>query len=388
MKEYFEGLNAIEDRRVGLEQEFFLVDADGVLSDRADEFLTRCREAAGAAGRDPEAFAAECAPYMVEVDVSPAYSLAELSSEYLYNIELALWTGRELGLRLYPLATYPLDMNTQIRDELDYRIQARTIGPKRFARAGHCIGPHLHLEVAAGTIDPSKGVSYDAPEAAREELLNLYNLATALDTAILALNRSCLYHAGIADGLAKRMANYRGDRDLAPYGLYARFKEVGGLRPYAGSVEELVELQFSRYRAWLGALDRAGVDLQLFFEVGGGLLSASSWNPVRLNPLGTLELRGLDSNYPEKILAVTALVNSAAQRVRRERLAVLPHEDARAFEVVGSTLLVPGFEYLNEDLFRAAMTEGTASEKLVSYLDSVLKFASTHAEAGRPASRG
>ena len=54
-------LTTLEDRRVGLEQEFFLVDEDGVLSNRADEFLTRCREAAVAAGRDPGSYAPECA---------------------------------------------------------------------------------------------------------------------------------------------------------------------------------------------------------------------------------------------------------------------------------------------------------------------------------------
>jgi hypothetical protein len=34
----------LTERRVGLEQEFFLVDGDGVPSDRADEFLVRCWE--------------------------------------------------------------------------------------------------------------------------------------------------------------------------------------------------------------------------------------------------------------------------------------------------------------------------------------------------------
>ena len=339
------------------------MDAGGVLSDRADQFLTQCRAAARVAGRDPEGFAPECAPCMVEINAPPAYSLAELSREYLASLEVALRTGRELGLRLYPLATYPLDMETGIRDEPHYLIQARTVGRKRFAYAGRCLGTHLHLEVAAGAIDPSSGVSYRASEAAQEELLNLYNLATALDAAIIALTRSCPYYAGRADGLATRTAHYRGNPYLAPHGLYAWFEEVGGLRPYAGSVEELAKLQFSRYHAWLEAMDRAGVARQLFFEMGGGLLEGSSWNPVRLNPKGTVELRGLDSNYPEKILAVGALVNNAAERVRRERLAVLPHEDVRAFEVLGNTLLVPNFEYLNGDLFRAALTGGPRSRR-------------------------
>ena len=67
----------MEDRRIGLEQEFFLVDAEGVLANRADEFLTLYRKAARAVGRDPDDFAPECAMCMVEIDVPPAYSLAE-----------------------------------------------------------------------------------------------------------------------------------------------------------------------------------------------------------------------------------------------------------------------------------------------------------------------
>ena len=36
-------------RRSGLEQEFFLVEESGMPSERADEFLDRCREEAGSA---------------------------------------------------------------------------------------------------------------------------------------------------------------------------------------------------------------------------------------------------------------------------------------------------------------------------------------------------
>ncbi len=48
-------LTALADRCIGLEQEFFLVDKDGILSNRADKFLDLCREAARESGRDPEA---------------------------------------------------------------------------------------------------------------------------------------------------------------------------------------------------------------------------------------------------------------------------------------------------------------------------------------------
>ena len=71
--------------------------------------------------------------------------------------------------------------------------------------------------------------------------------------------------------------------------------------------------QFDRYRAWLEAMDRAGVERRLFLEAGGDLLRPA-WNPVRLNRQGTLELRGMDSNFPEVTLTVAALVLGAADR--------------------------------------------------------------------------
>lgn len=330
-------LSTLEDRCIGLEQEFFLVDEAGLLSNRADEFLACCQEMARATGRAPTSFAPECAKSMVEINTPPVYSHTELAREYLESLELALAVGRELGLRLYPLATYPLSVEPMIRDEPHYQLQARTVGRERFMHAGRCAGAHLHLEVAAGTIDPRVGVSYNAPTAAQEELLNLYNLATALDPAIIALTRSCPFYEGIADRTAVRTTHYRGDLDFAPYGLYAQLKQVGGLLPYASSVEELVEQQFARHHAWLEAIDRAGVERRLFFETGGGLLKFS-WNPVRLNPHGTVELRRIDSNYPETILAISALVGSAATGVWQERLAVLPRKDLTVFEVSGRTL--------------------------------------------------
>jgi len=48
-------------RRIGLEQEFFLVNRTGELCDLADHFLGRCWEAAETEGLDPRCFKAECA---------------------------------------------------------------------------------------------------------------------------------------------------------------------------------------------------------------------------------------------------------------------------------------------------------------------------------------
>ena len=101
----------------------------------------------------------------------------------------------------------------------------------------------------------------------------------------------------------------------------------------------------------------------------------ASWNPVRLNQHGTVELRAIDGNYPEIVLAVAALVHGAASRVRRDDLTVEPYELIRVFEVEGENLRVPGFAYLGGSLFHAAATKGVENPEVSAYLDSVFEFA-------------
>jgi gamma-glutamyl:cysteine ligase YbdK (ATP-grasp superfamily) len=269
---------------------------------------------------------------MVEINTPPACTVADLAEAYLANLDLALRTGRELDVRLYPLSTYSLLVEPVLRSRPDYEFQARTIGHRRFLHAARCTGVHLHLELPEGTLDPDAVISPDAPVAALEELLNLYDLATALDPALVALARACPFYEGKAPGLAARTAYYRGSALLGCEGLYTYLPEVGDLRPYAKSVRELVERQLASYETWLAAMDRAGVECRLFFETGGNILKAS-WNPVRLNQHGTVELRAIDGNYPEVVLAVASLVHSTASRVRKDGLTVEPDDRSHAFEV-------------------------------------------------------
>ncbi len=362
------------NRRVGLEQEFFLVDESGLPSDRADGFLEHCIEMTKTEDGDPACFAPEFVQGLVEVSTPPVHSLAELEREYLNNLRLALRAARSLGIRLYPLGTYPLPLEPIMREELDYLIQVRTIGPERFVHAGRCAGTHLHLELAEGTVDPTAGIAASAPEGARAEALNLYNLATALDPALISLTRSCPFYEGQTTGSAPRVVHYRGSADFGWDGVYTELPQVGALLPYAEDTEQLVRQQFERYEAWLAAMDRAGVERRLFVEAGGDLLRPT-WNPVRLNRQGTIELRGMDSNYPEVTLMAAALVLGAADRVRQEGLAVVPDDEVRTFEAGGERLRVPGFGYLGGELLYAAVTGGVRNPEVTAYVDSVLEFA-------------
>lgn len=367
------------DRSIGLEQEFFLVEESGEPSVRADEFLERCRETS-----EKEGGAASLAPEfvkgIVEVNTPPVRSLEDLEGEYANDVRLALRSARQIGLRLYPLGTYPLPLEPAVREGPDYRVQARTVGPERFMNAGRCAGTHLHLGLRAGTVDTEHGLSPAASEGARQELVDLYNLATALDPALIFLTHSCPFFEGRATGLSPRTSRYTGSSVFGWDGVYRDLPEVGTLRPYARSPEHLVRQQFDRYGNWLSAMGRAGVDLGLFLDSGGDLLR-SAWNPVRLNRQGTLELRGLDSNLPETTLATVELVLAAAARTREDGLTVTPDGDSPVFEVSGDRLLVPAFGHLGGEMLRAAVAGGPEDPEITAYLDSILEF------VGRPGGR-
>ena len=202
------------DRRTGLEQEFFLVENSGRPSERADEFLEICREATGEESSGPACFAPEFVLGLVEINTPPVDSLFDLEREYAQNLRLAMRTARSLGLRLYPLGTYPLPLEPAVRDGLDYRVQVGTVGLERFMDAGRCAGTHLHLEVQSGTVDEGAGISATASAAAREEVSNIYNLATALDPALVALTRSCPYFEGRKTWAGRPHGSLQGQRNL------------------------------------------------------------------------------------------------------------------------------------------------------------------------------
>jgi carboxylate-amine ligase len=364
-------------RRIGLEQEFFLVDASGKISDLGDVLLGACWESARAEGVDPGCFKAECVHSLVEVTTPPSAGFSPLVENYITNLNLALDAAAGLGLRLYPLGTYPLPTRPTVRDDPRYRLKARTIGYERFLNAGRCAGVHLHIEAPPGTIWPHVKTAHAAPAAAREEMLDLYNLATALDPALVAISRACPFYEGQMSGLAARTIHYRGG--FGPEGVYTNIQEVGALGPYAAAVENLEAEERERYVAWYRAMDLAGVERSLFSLTGAGVHRAS-WNPVRLNRHGTVEIRSMDSNYPQITLAVCAVVCGAFDRVRYEHLRVKPMPGVRTLRGDGGTLLVPDFAYLSETLLRAAVNAGVEDPDVEAYLGSLLQFAAPYVE--------
>ncbi len=363
----------LNNSRLGLEQEFFIVDLEGFLSHRADEFLAGCWDIAKQRNRSADCFAPEFVKSIIEINTVPVNNFRELTAEYLELLQILLEVAKKLDLRVYSLSTYPLHTTPIIRNKPNYHLQVRTVGSGRFDNAAKCTGTHIHLDLPDNVVDRQIGIAYNSSPEARERVLSIYNLATAFDAAIIALSRACPFYEGEVAGKAMRTIHYRGSKRFAWQGVYTNLQTVGGLMPYAETIQDMIQQLFDRYHNWLQAMDLAGVERQLFLDSGGELLTAG-WNPIRLNSIGTVELRGADSNYPQVTLALVALISEAANRVRQENITVRPKAGCKIFKLQGQELNVPEFDYLNNELLYAAVTEGIKNTAVKEYLDSILEF--------------
>jgi carboxylate-amine ligase len=179
-------------------------------------------------------FAPEFVKGLVEVNAPPVHTPAGLEREYAKNLRLAVGAARSLGLRLYPLGTYPLPLVPVVRDGLGLPRAGRH-GRSREVRGRRTLRGHAPAPRAAGgTVDADVGLVADAPADALDEVISLHNLATALDPALVALTRSCPYYEGRASGLAARTVHYRGSAAFGWEGVYTDLPQVGALLPYAG----------------------------------------------------------------------------------------------------------------------------------------------------------
>src|SRR3712207_8645143 len=102
-------------------------------------------------------------------------------------------------------------------------------------------------------------------------------------------------------------------------------------------------------------MDWAGVDRRLFASTRSNLHRAS-WNPIRLNYHGTVEIRSMDANFPEVILVVCAPVCGAVDRLRREHLRGRPSRRVHTLGRRGDQLLVPHLSYLSRALLLRAVS--------------------------------
>jgi hypothetical protein len=147
---YDEGTDA-SARRIGLEQEFFLVDRTGELSDLAEPFIRRCRESAEEEGLDPRCFKPECVKNLLEITTPPSASYGDLARSYLRDRGRVRDRPRAVPIgHLSPPDKSRSPRRSRLRRASPYsrtrqvlaRWQMRGDAPAPGVAGGHCLARH------------------------------------------------------------------------------------------------------------------------------------------------------------------------------------------------------------------------------------------------------
>ncbi len=355
----------------GMEIEGFLIDTAGKISFDADKIINKAKK------KYPELeIKKECCKSMLELISFPRVRVYNTALNLMGNFEKMLEVAEEMGYYMLPHGTYPGKVNPIMRSDKGYRFQTNLFGKERFVQAGMCCGFHYHYTLPRGVFDKKKQfLKMMGRSAIKRSMIDSYNLAIAMDPALTTLLQSSPFTQ--AKYLAKdsRMLIYRGGSKLGyMQGLYGKYQILGGLPPYKQTLSDLV-LSIQKRKLKLHTLLKLhGYNPEIIKD--SNVLNFT-WNPVKINKLGTLELRGMDMNHPQYIIAASVFLKFIFKRVQQGFLKVVPSDIGidEPFKIEGNVLFVPAHTHVRNDLQKYSAYNGVNHKTHYKYLKRFMRFA-------------
>lgn len=361
-----------------METEFFVIDNNGLISNEADKIMQAIKLAL------PQVdVKEECAHNMIEFGCEPHFYFHKALQDMIRGIEQALKTAKSHNLRLYPYGTYPGKFEPVMRTSGLYGIKNEVFGPERFKIAGRCAGFHFHKALPKGVFDKkNKSLKPLSESKVKKTVADTYNLCIALDPAVTVLMQSSPFYQGKHIGKDSRVIVYRGGNLLGyPEGYYAKLQEFGGLPNYKTYGKDILHKVFERYLEWTRLISRFKSGLRPLAKYTSQL--DTTWNPVRINSLGTTEVRGMDMNLLSYVAATSTLLTYLLREVQTNYVAVKPTELAvkEPFKLEGNTILVPPDFYVRKKLQYLSAYNGLDDWEIENYCRAFTKLAKTYVPA-------
>lgn len=357
---------------LGLEVEFFLIDKNGNITNNADKIIGRARKADANA-----AIIKEIGEDMLELGSEPSTKVSVSAASLLKNMNIAVKAASQEKTLLLPMATYPAEFVPAMRDTGLYSVKKKIFADK-FEIAGRCVGFHLHHALPEGSFDAtSKNLKAKLSEKAKRSLVQAYNFSIALDPVLTTFMQSSPFYQGKHLGKDSRMIVYRGGPALGyNEGIYSeQLQEFGELPSYHFNESDLLDTVIARYSAWKKII--RDVAPEAADATNYESLLDTTWNPVKINPHGTIELRGMDMNMPSLLFAISAAVKYIFQEIYENSLQVTPSDEGVAdyFKVEKGKLFVPPDEYVRKKLQYLSAYMGMENESVRSYCHAFLGLA-------------
>ncbi len=352
---------AKERAKTGFEVEFLIIDGEGDVSNESDKILSHIekRELKHEAVK-------ECCHSFIEMGVYPRIYVRNVATKFFEDMLGVLDVAEKYDLAFYPMGMYPYKYEPEMRRGGWYGVKEKIFGEK-WGYAGRCAGFHLHYSLPQGIFRyEDRHLEENAMESEKRKTVNSYNFATAIDPAVTAFTQSSPIFEGKFLAKDSRLLLYRGGDVLKYDGLYSDHQLFGALLPYISEYEDLIELAETRYEKWVETVKGAGGDVK---GLEGKNKLDFAWNPVKINKVGSIELRNMDMNMPSVLMAVSVLVKYALRDIQREKIEIVPTKEAVAdpFRFEDDRILIPPFEHLSKKLQYHAAWDGLEDDTLYDY---------------------
>ncbi|MFC1800585.1 glutamate-cysteine ligase family protein [Nanoarchaeota archaeon] len=355
----------------GMEIECFTLDNSGKLVFDVDKIIKHV------AKKHPEVeIRKECCKSMLELGSFPTIRVYNTGLDILQNLEKVITSAEDLGLHLLPHGTYPGKVNPIIRSDKWYKFRMKLFGEEKFLQAGLCCGFHYHYTLPRGVFDKkTQFLKMIGKSRIKKTLMDSYNLGIAMDPVLTTLLQSSPFAQGKYIARDSRMLLYRGGQKLGyRQGLYGKYQILGGLPPYKQTLSDLM-LSIHKRKLKLKSL------LKLH-NFNPGIIKDSNvlnftWNPVKINKLGTLELRGMDMNHPQYLIAASVFLKFIFKKVQQEFLHVMPSDTGidEPFKIEDNLLYIPAHTHVRNNLQKYSAYDGLYNKEMYKYVKRFIRFA-------------
>src|SRR3989344_2263462 len=351
---------------LGLETEFILIDNNGFVVHNADSIMKPLKK--GTAKK-------EAAHNMIEVISNPSEIITDSAHELLDKIIAVNESAEKHDARLFYYSTYPGKFIPSIRRDKPYFVKEKIFGKERFKIAGRCVGFHFHYTLPKGIFDKiSKEIKIMVKSNINKNMIDSYNMIIAMDPALTTFLQSSPYYKGQYHGKDSRVMFYRGNKFFGVEDLYTHHQDFGALPQYYHTLFDIAHLVDERFRKWSLMMKKFEMNIKSI-SLYGSILD-TNWGPVKINPHGTLEMRGMDMNRFSLIASSSFIMQSILNAIHEDVINIEINQLAikEPFKMEGDVVYIPPFTYVDSVLQRDSAIYGMESVVVRNYCSNLLNL--------------
>jgi len=365
----------IKKIRVGAELEFFTVNDSGEMVNRSDALIKKLKMNQNLEKIDVQP---EIGKSMVELNFPPAEDMTSVYENVISSLANIYESAESLGLIPLLSGTYPGRATYKMRRKKWYSAKRKVVGKVIENELGVC-GFHFHYTLPSGIVGKStEKINHLKYSASKDAFLNIYNFSIAADPAFITMTQSSPYRDGKYIGKDSRVISYRdfgvdvGGKKIE--GMHSGlFSPMGGLPNYEFTLRDVKWSADNRKEFYIQILRRLGYDISsIIFKPS----LAFMWGPIRVNKIGTLEYRGMDTTDPRYQFSASVLMEKIIASIIENEYRAIPSDVGvdEPFKLEDGIIYLPPFSYV-KSIEKLSTLYGFGNTSVHKYVSSLFRLA-------------